>query len=228
VVWVEGTKMPQPDPQGLFQRALANQWVKDPTATTFQTPLSPQLEEIFQKAALARFGGKVDFQPDISPTSDYDYRGWWQAAQAGDPRTKGTDNPYDTRPHFDDTWKTPYHHSFSKYSQYASPTAPVWTKHTPYRLLASQDSPVGTSHKGDIVFDEGPYIHNESPNEVRAAQQLGWPEDATAGLMPAPVAQTVLSPPPAGIPNAAGSPGFFPLPHALNIAVLLHALSKLR
>jgi hypothetical protein len=188
--------MPQPDPQGLLQRALANQWVKDPTATTFQTTLPPQLEQIFMKAAQSRFGNKIEFQPDLSPTSDYDYRGWWQAAQAGDPRAVTKENLNDKQLHFSDVWKTPYHHSFSKDSQYASPTAPGWTKTQPFRLLAQQDSPVGTYKKGDIAFDEGPYSHNDFPSEVQAAMKLGWPEDATAGLMPAPVGSSPLSPPP--------------------------------
>jgi hypothetical protein len=57
-----------------------------------------------------------------SPTSDYDMRGFWKAQQQGDPYAKRSS----TTKHFPDTWKTPYHETFSNQSKYALPTAGHW------------------------------------------------------------------------------------------------------
>src|SRR5579864_575996 len=67
---------------------------------------------------------KIPF--DDSPTSDYDMRGFWKAAQSGDPRATTQVSSFDGKVHFNDAWKTPYHESFSNESMYATPNAPAW------------------------------------------------------------------------------------------------------
>jgi hypothetical protein len=60
------------------------------------------------------------------PTADYDMRGFWKALKSGDPRARQAYDPMDRTMHFPDTWKTPYHETFSNESLYALPTAPHW------------------------------------------------------------------------------------------------------
>jgi hypothetical protein len=43
-----------------------------------------------------------------------------------DPRARTAINPNDNLMHFPDTWKTPYHQSFSNESMYANQNAPQW------------------------------------------------------------------------------------------------------
>lgn len=88
-------------------------------ADSYLTELDPKTEAAFGQWAAAnqnRIGPRsvVD-----DPFSDYDYRGWFQANQ-GNKAPEG---------HFTDTYKTPYHESFSNESMYADPkTAPSWVK----------------------------------------------------------------------------------------------------
>jgi hypothetical protein len=77
---------------------------------------------------------------DSSPSADYDMRGYWQGLVNGDPRA--TRDP-ETR-HFPDTWKTPFHKSFSDESIYAGDQAPHWYG---YQLI---------DHFGRVVADETP------------------------------------------------------------------------
>ena len=66
-------------------------------------------------------------QDDVtSPDADYDWRGFYKAWKAGDPRAVRSYDPIDRRIHAPDIWKTPYHESFSNESMYAQPTAPHW------------------------------------------------------------------------------------------------------
>ena len=53
-------------------------------------------------------------------------RGFWKAAQQGNPIAQTAVSPFDGRVHFPDVWKTPYHQSFSNESMYATPNAPHW------------------------------------------------------------------------------------------------------
>jgi hypothetical protein len=69
--------------------------------------------------------------------SDYDMRGFWKAQQSGDPTAQRAANK-----HFPDTYKTPYHQSFSNESKYALPSAPRWQGN---KLVDSV---------GNVVFDE--------------------------------------------------------------------------
>lgn len=77
------------------------------------------------------------------PQSDYDMRGFYQALQNKDPNALTAVNPNDNKLHYPDTWKTPYHKSFSRESQYAKPNAPKWNEKD---QLVLDD--------GTIVFDE--------------------------------------------------------------------------
>jgi hypothetical protein len=74
-------------------------------------------------------------------TSDYDMRGFWKANQGSLAST--SINPNDQEVHFPDTWKTPYHQSFSNESQYATPDAPRWINDS--QLINNQ---------GQVIFDE--------------------------------------------------------------------------
>jgi len=98
----------------------------------YATQLHPEQEQQFQTWVKEN---KIPWQD--SPTADYDMRGYWQAQQAGDPNARQAANK-----HFPDTYKTPYHRSFSNESMYALPVAPHWQGDT---LV---------DHKGNVVFTE--------------------------------------------------------------------------
>ena len=87
----------------------------------YLTKLSKKEEKAFQKWAEEN---KVPWQE--SETSDYDMRGFFKALINKDPRAMTAINPNDNLMHFPDVWKTPYHHSFSAESQYATKQAPNW------------------------------------------------------------------------------------------------------
>lgn len=107
---------------------------------SYQTFLSKQEEPAFQEWVL---NNKVPF--DLAQTNpDYDMRGYWKALQAGDPRAKTKFNAQAGAMHFPDTWKTPYHETFSGESIYADPaTAPMWRNN---RQLVGKD--------GKVLYDE--------------------------------------------------------------------------
>jgi hypothetical protein len=111
----------------------------DPDNPDYKTPLSPAEEKQFQ--AWVRTN-KVPF--DDSATSDYDMRGFWKAAQEGDPNASTAVSKFDNRIHFPDTYKTPYHRTFSNESQYATSDAPHWVGD---RLI---------DKNGNVVADETP------------------------------------------------------------------------
>lgn len=83
----------------------------------YTTQLTPDEEQNFQNWVKTN---NIPWQ-DV-PKADYDMRGYWKAQQSGDPNAKrSTENQ-----HFPDTWKTPYHKTFSNESMYAPPDAPHW------------------------------------------------------------------------------------------------------
>jgi hypothetical protein len=106
-------------------------------AARYQTKLHPAEEREFQ--AWVRTRG-VPFDP--SPKADYDMRGFWRALKLGDPRATTAVNKADNQLHFPDTWKTPYHATFSNESIYAPPYAPQW-----------QDD-VLRDERGNVIADE--------------------------------------------------------------------------
>lgn len=111
--------------------------VSDPT---YQTPLSPQQETAFRHWVVQN---KVPFNPADASPQDYDMRGYWQDIAAGG-ASETARNANDGEMHFPDTYKTPYHHSFSSESKYAQPDAPVWIN----------DHQLADRHTGDVVWDE--------------------------------------------------------------------------
>lgn len=88
----------------------------------------PVFRQFLQQAALAH-PAFAAFNPD-DPRSDYDMRGWWQAAI--DPThpqhelTGMSASSNSIEPHFDDYWKTPYHPGFSADSIKYGPGANTW------------------------------------------------------------------------------------------------------
>jgi hypothetical protein len=90
------------------------------SAGPYVTQLSPAEESKFQTWVSQN---KIPFDP--SPYADYDMRGYWKSQQGGAPAgTKTSD--FDGRLHFPDTFKTPYHKTFSNESIYATKDAPGW------------------------------------------------------------------------------------------------------
>jgi hypothetical protein len=80
-----------------------------------------------------------------TPKADYDMRGFYKAAMQGKAST--AINPFDNKIHYPDTFKTPYHKSFSMESQYATPNAPSW--------VGNDDSGYALQDKlGNVLVDE--------------------------------------------------------------------------
>jgi len=101
--------------------------------------LTPEQEQAFLKWVQTN---KVPFNPkDKFP--DYDMRGYYLSTlnNAG---PKAGINPTTGTLHFPDTYKTPYHESFSAESQMAAEGAPSW-----------KGSKLVTP-KGEVVFEDKP------------------------------------------------------------------------
>lgn len=131
---------PAPIPETHTQQLIGNfdrnkGWSKQ---ADYTTQLNPQSEMQFRK--WTQMNG-VRFDPDAK-VSDYDLRGFWRALQAKDPRAISSINPYDKQIHYPDYWKTPYHNTFSRESQWATQDAPYWNK---------KDQLVDS--KGKVLFD---------------------------------------------------------------------------
>lgn len=122
----------------------------------YQTDLSPQDEANFQDWVRQNH---IPFDP--GPKSDYDMRGFYQSMQRGDPQAKTAVSGFDGMPHFPDTYKTPYHRTFSNESQYALPNAPHWDGD---RLL---------SESGQVVADETPKSKSLSIVNSQPLEQPG-------------------------------------------------------
>lgn len=107
-------------------------------AASYQTKLDPAQESQFQSWVKQN---NVPFQD--SPTADYDMRGFYKGLQAHDPHAQTGINQNDGKLHFGDYYKTPYHKSFSRESQWATDGAPSWN-----------DKDQLISPAGQVVFDE--------------------------------------------------------------------------
>jgi hypothetical protein len=126
------------------------QWLQEMSATyarnakyaasgPYTTQLTPEQEQTFRQWVSTN---KVPFNPgDV--LSDYDMRGYWSdvAAKGG---ADTAVNPYDHQLHFPDTYKTPYHKSFSAESKYAKGGAPIWVN----------DHQLVDPNTGQVIFDE--------------------------------------------------------------------------
>lgn len=95
----------------------APQWLAYAKPGPWQTKLSSSDEAEFQSWVREN---RIPWKD--SPTSDYDMRGFWQAQKLGD--SSAQRNPITL--HFPDTWKTPYHTTFSNESIYAKSEAGYW------------------------------------------------------------------------------------------------------
>lgn len=104
------------------------------------TTLPPDQEAQFRQWLSAN---QVPFNPN-DQVADYDMRGYWRdiAASGG---TQTQVNPNDHQLHFPDTYKTPYHRSFSAESRNAAPGAPNWINDHQLALPS-----------GKVIFDERP------------------------------------------------------------------------
>jgi hypothetical protein len=100
----------------------------------------PQMDEFQFRQWLQQ--NNVPFDPNAK-TTDYDMRGFYQAAQQQQPGISTAINPNDHLLHYTDRFKTPLHQSFSSESQWAGPNAPQWVN----------DSQLAAPN-GRIVFDE--------------------------------------------------------------------------
>lgn len=106
-----GNPSQQPEP--------ASEWSK-PNWRDDLTVLPPDQEVRFQQWVE---DNKVPFDP--SPNADYDMRGYWKdIASRGQSSTEV--NAFDNEVHYPDTYKTPFHKSFSRESKFATSAAPEW------------------------------------------------------------------------------------------------------
>ena len=123
---------------------------------SYQTPLAGSDEAKFRDWVAQT---KAPFDPD-DPASDYDMRGYWsEVARGGGDQTQT--NPNDQQPHYPDTYKTPFHESFSNESRYALPNAPRWN-----------DRDQLIDETGQVVFDEPRTVRQ------RAARRMAETGDA--------------------------------------------------
>jgi len=101
--------------------------------------LSPGQEQAFQQWVQAN---NVPFNPkDKYP--DYDMRGYYLSLQKGG-APQAAINPNTQSLHYPDTFKTPYHESFSSESKWATKGAPSWQDDklvTPEGKVVYQDKP---------------------------------------------------------------------------------------
>lgn len=105
-------------------------WRPVPGDDAYTTRLSPE-EEMRFRAWARQYG--IRMEPGWN--EDYDMRGLWKSAPDVRP---------DERGHFPDTYKKPFHPTFSNESIYATADAPRWEG---YRLI---------SPSGQVIADETP------------------------------------------------------------------------
>lgn len=89
-----------------------------PQEQTYQTQLTPAERNEFTQWVV---DNHIPFNA-ADPHPDYDMPGFWKAMKSGDPTAVQASETG----HFPDTWKTPYHESFSNESKYAGKDAPRW------------------------------------------------------------------------------------------------------
>lgn len=128
---------PELSPQEAFAR---NAPYVNGNPSSYNTALPPMQEALFQSWVKQN---KVPFDVNNTGPSDYDMRGFYNGLTSGDPKAANAVDPNDSRMHYPDNWKTPYHETFSNQSQWATPNAPAWT---------ADDKLVGTN--GRVLFDD--------------------------------------------------------------------------
>jgi hypothetical protein len=146
---------------------MPQEWTAYAKPGPYITRLSPQEEAQF-KTWVAQ--NKIPWQD--SPTSDYDMRGYWKALVSGNPRARTEINPVDQKPHYPDTWKTPYHKTFSRESEYALPTAGHWEGQTfvpPNKTTMPQ-----TVQNTYVALPDGSYVQippNATPEQLNSFRE---------------------------------------------------------
>lgn len=106
---------------------------------SYTTKLDPVREGQFQQWVKTN---KVPWKDD--PKADYDMRGYFLDHVIGGKGQGTAVSKFDDKQHFPDTYKTPYHATFSEESKYALPGAPHWEED---RLI---------DRHGNVVADETP------------------------------------------------------------------------
>jgi len=133
--------MPSAAAQDVLQAILErNKPYTRPGAKKFNTPLDFGHELAFRQWVAKN---KVPFDPESKAPQDYDMRGFWQGLENENPLAQSAIDPNDSRMHYPDYWKTPYHETFSNESQWANDMAPRWNE---------QDQL--TAPSGRILFDD--------------------------------------------------------------------------
>lgn len=130
-------RRPEVTPEAAYAR---NQPYVNGNPAAYNTPLPPLQEAMFQAWVQQH---KVPFDVGATGPTDYDMRGFYRGLSSGDPKATSAIDPNDSQMHYPDHWKTPYHETFSKESQWATPNAPSWT---------DDDKLVGTN--GRVMFDD--------------------------------------------------------------------------
>jgi hypothetical protein len=134
-----------------------------------------------------------------TPTADYDMRGYYKALNSGDPNAKQQLSGFDGKMHFPDTYKTPYHRTFSNESQYALPNAPHWEDD---RLVSSTGKLVAdeTPKKGSPVADsQDPFASIAKPIQGGGADPFASiASDQAAPAQPKTAGQKLLGENPVG------------------------------
>ena len=121
--------------KSLLKRNLA---YADPEWEKKLTQLTPEQEQAFTQWVKAN---KVPYDPkDKFP--DYDMKGFYLSQLKSG--AKPSVNAVDKQLHYPDTFKTPYHESFSRESQWAKEGAPAWQGE---KLV---------SPKGEVIFETKP------------------------------------------------------------------------
>lgn len=163
-----------------------SQWVR-PGEHVYDTPLPPADETQFRDWVKQN---NVPFDPNAGVT-DYDMRGFWKGLTTNDPHIEYEVNPYDHKFHFGDYWKTPYHESFSRESQWATPDAPYWMGN---QLIDQQGNQV---YPAPGFADGGRIPHFADAGEVDETPDAPPPFDPGKPFAPAETAApTAAAPPP--------------------------------
>ena len=134
---------------GHKQRDVTSKSLDD---SEYQTRITPEEEKEFRSWVIHN---NVPFNP-TERFADYDMRGFWKAQRSGDERAQQDSNTL----HFPDTWKTPYHRTFSRESIYAPPDAPEWFGS---KLV---------NKYGDVIYDENDPEYTGYPLEKDSATGL--------------------------------------------------------
>jgi len=121
-----------------YNQQFAKAPMRGPDA--YQTRLTPDQENLYRKWLTAT--GKdtgIKYDPD---DASYDMRGYWADVVAG-----GRFKRMGKAQHFPDTYKTPYHPTFSRESKYATDDAPYWTSDDVLRDPLTNEPTPGYIHE---------------------------------------------------------------------------------